>query len=313
MSANRSGRKSFDLTSASLSVNGQDKSLLSETMRLMRRHGLRARKGLAQHFLVDGVALQRILDAAELAPSDVVLEVGPGMGVLTEQLAQRAGWVITVELDDTLAAMLKQRLVSSYHNLTVVKGDILKIDPAALIEERKSELPPGVDSTSYKVVANLPYYITSPTLRLFLEASVKPEIMVVMVQKEVAEEIAAKPGRMSVLSISVQLYGEPEVVATVPAQSFYPAPEVDSAILKIRLFDKPTVAVDTKGFFHVVRAGFSAARKQLGNSLAQGLELDKAEALTLLEKAGIDSQRRAETLTLEEWARLWRIISGADL
>ncbi|MBI2836377.1 MAG: ribosomal RNA small subunit methyltransferase A [Chloroflexi bacterium] len=276
----------------------------------MRRYGLRARKGLAQHFLVDGNVLEQIVEAAELKSSDIVMEVGPGLGVLTEQLAGRVGRVIAIELDDTLAGILRERL-SRYHNLTVVNGDILKIDPASLLGELKTATPETVDIGKYKVVANLPYYITSPTLRHFLEAPIKPGLMVVMVQKEVAEEIAASPGRMSILSISVQLYGKPEIVVHVPASAFYPAPEVDSAILRIRLFDKPAVDVDTEGFFRVVRAGFSAARKQLGNSLAQGLDLPKEKALALLEEAGIDSHRRAEALAIEEWARLWQAFAEA--
>jgi 16S rRNA (adenine1518-N6/adenine1519-N6)-dimethyltransferase len=157
------------------------------------------------------------------------------------------------------------------------------------------------------VVANLPYYITSPVLRHFLEASVKPEVMVVMVQKEVAEAIAAGPGQRSLLSIGVQFYGKPGIVSYVPASSFYPPPEVDSAILRIDVYPEPPVDVaDGQGFFELVRAGFAAARKQVINSLAKGTGLPRDDVRVLLETAGIDPQRRAETFTLEEWARLWR-------
>ena len=278
--------------------------LLGQTKGLLRRFGLRARKGLGQHFLIDDSVLGLIVSAAELTPDDVVIEVGPGLGVLTRELARQAGRVIAIELDNKLANILKQTL-ASFDNVSIVNGDILKLDPADLLREYCPELK------SYKVVANLPYYITSPVLRHFLEASIKPQTMVVMVQKEVAEEIAAKPGRMSLLSVSVQLYGKPEIIDYVPAESFYPAPEVDSAILKIALYPEPAVEItDIEGFFTVVRAGFTASRKQMGNSLAQGLGLPKAEALALLEKTGITSQRRAETLTLEEWARLWRVFAG---
>lgn len=281
--------------------------LLSQTMRLLRRFDLRARKGLGQNFLVDGEILERIIAAAELAPSDMVLEIGPGLGVLTEQLARRAGWVIAIELDDTLAALLKQRL-ASYRNVTIINEDVLKVDLAALLEGQKAKLPPEINSTGYKVVANLPYYITSPTLRHLLEASAKPKMMVVMVQKEVAEDITEGPGRLSLSAISIQLYGKPTLVAKVPAQSFYPAPKVDSAILMIDIYPRPAVDIgDSEGFFRVVRAGFKAARKQMGNSLAQGLGITKEEAVSLLTKAGIDTQRRAQTLSLEEWAHLWRI------
>jgi 16S rRNA (adenine1518-N6/adenine1519-N6)-dimethyltransferase len=269
----------------------------------LRQAGLRARKGLGQHFLVDGGVLKSILAAAELTPNDIVIEVGPGLGVLTRELSRQAGRVVAVELDDNLASLLKETL-ASFDNVTIVNQDILKVDPESLLQEHFPDRK--TDSWYYKVVANLPYYITSPVLRHFLEASVKPQCLVVMVQKEVAREITAKPDRMSLLAISVQLYGEPKIVKYVRASSFYPAPEVDSAILRIAVYPRPVVEVDTESFFKLVRAGFSAARKQLGNSLAQGLDRPKVEVLPILEKAGIDSRRRAETLSIEEWARLWR-------
>ena len=275
-------------------------SLLAQTRGLLRRFDLRARKRLGQHFLVDDEVLAVITSAAGLVPGDVVIEVGPGLGFLTRELARNAGRVIAVELDSRLAAMLRETL-AAYDNVSIVNGDILDIDPASLA------------SGGYRVVANLPYYITSPVLRHFLEASVRPESMLVMVQKEVAEAIAAEPGQRSVLSISVQYYGKPEIVSYVPARSFYPAPEVDSALLRIDVYPQPAVAVgDEKGFFGLVRAGFTASRKQLVNSLAQGLGLPKAEVWSLLEGAGIAPQRRAETLTLEEWANLWRVTGGRE-
>ena len=163
---------------------------------------------------------------------------------------------------------------------------------------------------SYKVVANLPYYITSPVLRHFLEAPVKPQTMVVMVQREVAETITAEAGQRSVLSIAIQFYGKPSIVAKVPAASFFPTPAVDSAVVKIEVYRHPPVDVDNvEGFFKLVRAGFKAARKQVVNSLTQGLKLPKTEIQQLLAKASIDPQRRAETFTLEEWAELWRVFS----
>ncbi len=280
-----------------------------QTKRLLRHFGLRARKGLGQHFLIDEEVLKLVTSAAELAPADVVIEIGPGLGVLTRELARQAGWLFTVELDSRLAAILKRTLASS-SNVTVVNRDILQIDPAALLREQTVRFSRLVGSPlGYKVVANLPYYITSPVLRHFLEASLKPRLIVVMVQKEVAEAITAGFGQMSVLSISVQFYGKPEVISYVPARCFYPAPAVDSAILRITMYPKPVVDVDEEGFFRLVRAGFTASRKQLGNSLSQGLNLPKEEVLSLLEKAGIRPQRRAETLTLEEWAELWRVFT----
>ena len=282
-------------------------SLLAQTRRLLQHFDLRARKGLGQHFLIDREVLELIASAAELTPADVIVEVGPGLGVLTKELARKAGWVVAIELDSKLAALLKQTL-ASFDNITIINADVLQVEPATLLEEQKDRFPQAVNR--YKVVANLPYYITSPVLRHFLEASIKPQIMLVMVQKEVAEAIAARPGQMSLLSVSVQFYGEPRIISYVPAQCFYPAPEVDSAILRIDLYPQPAVAVTDEGsFFELVRAGFTAPRKQIGNSLAQGLGLSKGEVLSLLERANIVSQRRAETLTLEEWARLWRFFT----
>ena len=284
-------------------------SLLAQTRRMLRRFDLKARKRLGQHFLIDGEVLKLITSAAELTPTDIILEIGPGLGILTKELAKQTGWVIAIELDNKLANILKQTL-ASFDNVTIINKDILRIDPATLLREPKTKFAPA--TSPYKVVANLPYYITSPVLRHFLEASVKPEMMIVMVQKEVAEAIVAEPGQRSVLSISVQLYGKPRIVSYVPAQSFYPAPEVDSAILRIDLYSQPAVAVaDEKGFFELVRAGFTASRKQIVNSLVQGLGLSKTEVLALLGRADIVPQRRAETLTLEEWAHLWRAFARA--
>lgn len=291
----------------------ETKSLLAQTKRLLRHFNLRARKGLGQHFLIDEEVLELITSAAELAPTDIVMEIGPGLGVLTRELAKQVGWLAAIELDSKLAASLKQTL-ASFSNVTIINEDILKIDPATLLQQQQARFPAAIGSPfSYKVVANLPYYITSPVLRHFLEASIKPQIMVVMVQKEVAEAIVAEPGQMSLLTISVQFYGKPVIINYVPARCFYPAPEVDSAILKVALYPKPAVEVtDERDFFNLVRAGFTASRKQFCNSLSQGLGLPKTEVLPLLQKAGIMPQRRAETLTLEEWAQLWQVFTQLE-
>lgn len=277
-----------------------------QAKKLLRRSGLRARKSLGQHFLVDEDVLNTILDAAQLTPTDTVIEVGPGLGVLTRELAARAGWVIAIELDDSLAAAL-QKTLAPHENVVIINRDVLGTDPQELLQTRAA-FPQRL--RPYKVVANLPYYITSPVLRHFLEASVKPETMIVMVQKEVAGVIAAEPGQRSLLSISVQYYGNPSLIGYVPAGAFYPPPEVESAILKIDIYSKPPVDVDEAGFFRLVKAGFTAARKQVANSLVQGLDISKGEALEMLKKANIAPQRRAETFTIEEWAGLWRVFSG---
>jgi 16S rRNA (adenine1518-N6/adenine1519-N6)-dimethyltransferase len=263
----------------------------------LHRLGTRAKKGLGQHFLVDRGVLEKIISAAELEPPDTVIEVGPGLGVLTGELVKKAANVIAIEADSKLASSL-QKTFSKIPQLTVLNADVLEIDPREIFAKKRQ---------SYKVVANLPYYIAAPILRHFLEASLKPSLMVVMVQKEVGQSIVAAPGDMSILGISVQLYGKPTIVDYVPAQSFYPQPKVDSAIVRIDVYPRPAVEVeDIAGFFEIVKAGFSAPRKQIRNSLALGLQLSSADVVGLLEQAGIAHQRRPETLSLEEWAKLHR-------
>ena len=265
--------------------------------KLLRQSGIRPKKRLGQHFLIDEAILDTIVVAAELSPADIVIEVGPGLGVLTGELARGAGKVIAVELDTRLASLLKHRL-ACLPNVDVINADILKVSPSQLLEGK----------SDYKVVANLPYYITSPILRHFVEASPKPSLMVVMVQKEVGNAIVAGPGEMSLLAVSLQVYSKPKIVSYVPSQSFYPPPKVDSAIVRFDLLPEPAVKVaDINGFFQVVKCGFSSPRKQLHNSLAQGMGVKPAEVALLLERAGIESQRRAETLSLEEWARLYEV------
>jgi len=272
------------------------------------KYGLRAKKSLGQHFLTNTDILHCIVSAAELTPEDTVVEVGPGLGVLTKELAIHVRKVIAVEADAKLAAALGD-IVSDFSNVSVIQSDILQTDPAVLLKNSEIELI----ASSYKVVANIPYYITSPILRHFLEASIKPSLMVVMVQREVGEAIVAQPGEMSILAVSVQFYGKPAIIDYVPAQSFYPSPKVDSAILQIKLYDQPLVSVpDTNKFFEVVRAGFSAPRKQFRNSLAQGLGVSPQEAADFIEGAEINPRRRAETLNLKEWARIYKVVTDYE-
>ncbi len=267
---------------------------------LLGQFGLRAKKGLGQHFLVDGRVLKRIVAAAALTSEDTVIEVGPGLGVLTQELTQRARRVIAIEADSEMVSALGE-LAARSPNLTIIHGDVMRTDPVPLLASTvASEVP-----VSYKVVANIPYYITSAVLRHFLEASCQPTLMVVMVQKEVGKAIVAQPGDMSLLAISIQFYGKPSIVARVPARSFYPPPKVDSVILRIDVYERPSVSVPSvRAFFDTVRAGFSAPRKQLRNSLAQGLGVTTPETADLLQRAEIDPRRRAETLSIQEWARL---------
>jgi len=267
-------------------------SRVKETLKNMDR---RAKKGLGQHFLVDSSYLKTISAKAELSKNDTVIEVGPGLGVLTEALLEEAGRVIAVEVDTALTNALAQTLSTS-SNLTMVNADILKTTPEQLL---------GVGVTSYKVVANLPYNIASPVLRRFLESSLKPSLIVVMVQREVAKNMLAQPPDMNLLAIGVQLYGKPKIVRKVPPDAFYPRPKVESAIVRIDVYNEPSVEVgDIETFFRIARAGFGNKRKQLRNALAHGLDVSPKTIERLLTEAGVDHQRRAQTVTLEEWASL---------
>lgn len=260
---------------------------------LLRRHGLRADKRLSQNFLQDPYALERIVQAAEIRPTDTVLEIGPGLGSLTRYLAAAAQNVVAVELDEKLFPPL-EAAITPYHNIQLVHGDILGIELKALIEQE-----------DYLVVANIPYNITSALIRRLLESTPKPRRIVFTIQKEVAERICAGPGEMSLLALSVQVYGQPRIATSIPKGAFFPAPKVDSAVLVIDIFPDPLVNENRLDvFFQLIKAGFSQKRKKLRNSISAGLRLSPSEAEKFLRSADIDPQRRAETLSLEEWGQL---------
>lgn len=270
----------------------------------MKQHGLRARKRLGQHFLTDGQVFSKIIEAAELSGSDVVVEVGAGNGSLTRRLADKAGAVLAVELDDRLVDILKKEFGHS-DKVRIIAGDILNIDPENLINQYYGKICPDENKVKYKVVANLPYYITSPVLRHFFETTLKPELMVVMVQREVGETICAQPGKMSLLSVAVQFYGKPSIVTAVPSACFYPRPAVDSVVVRIQVYPGNALNIaDEAGFFYAVRSGFSSPRKQLVNSLATGLKIETWKAREILQASGLEFTRRAQTLTLNDWASL---------
>ncbi|MBX3064061.1 MAG: 16S rRNA (adenine(1518)-N(6)/adenine(1519)-N(6))-dimethyltransferase RsmA [Anaerolineae bacterium] len=259
---------------------------------------LQPKKSLGQNFLHDPGILDKIVQAAELSPQDTVLEVGPGTGALTVRLAQSGAQVIAVEVDDRLLPILSDQL-RDFSNVRVVKEDILNADVSAL-----------VGGKPYSVVANLPYYITSAILRQLLETSHKPQRLVLTIQYEVAERLVAKPGDLSLLGVSVQFYGKPSIVARLNPAVFWPRPEVDSAIIRIDVYQQPRYEVPgEQEFFRVVRAGFSQKRKQLKNSLGSGLGLSNPVAAALITSAGIDPMRRAETLSLDEWAALTQVVA----
>jgi len=278
--------------------------------------GIRPKKGLGQNFLVDPAHRERIVAAANLTSDDVVLEIGPGLGVLTELLAAQAGRVIAVELDDRLIPYLREQFAAQPH-VTIVHEDILKLDIGYWVSGiGRAQYPiPNPQSPiphiRYKVVANLPYYITSAVIRHLLEASHPPDLLVLTVQREVAERMVAAPPEMSLLALGVQFYCMAEILGRIPAAAFYPAPKVDSAVVRLTRRAAPAVpGVPAAAFFGVARAGFSQPRKQLRNSLAAGLGVTPAQAAGWLGAAGIAPQRRAETLTLAEWGALARKIDG---
>lgn len=276
---------------------------LNATVRsLLKRYGLTPSKGLGQNLLVDDMVLEQILMSSELQPNDLVLEVGPGLGLLTRQLAIRSRLVVAIELDHQMVALLRQEL-AGVPNVQIMQGDILTTDPVAVLLLHSGDVV-GHD-LHYKVVANLPYYITSAALRHLLSAVPRPEMLVLMVQWEVAERMVAKPGDLSLLGVSVQVFGRAEIVRRVPASAFYPAPKVDSAIVRIVTFPQPIVSDAELGlFFTLARAGFGQKRKQLHNSLAANTRLAHNDVLQALAQAGIAPERRAETVSLEEWAGL---------
>jgi 16S rRNA (adenine1518-N6/adenine1519-N6)-dimethyltransferase len=262
---------------------------------LLEQFQLLPKKSLGQNFLHDPNALEKIIATAELMPEDTVLEIGPGTGELTERLALSARHVIAVEIDSRLEPILSARL-SPYDNVTVLYQDILETNVLALVKDEP-----------FVVVANVPYYITSAILRHLLEAPRRPRRLVLTMQLEVAERLIAKPGDLSLLGVSAQFYARSQIATRLKPGVFWPRPDVDSAVVRMDTYAVPPVDVpDERSFFRVVRAGFGQKRKQLKNSIGDGLHLSAGAASGLLESAGIDPRRRAETLSLEEWAGLTR-------
>lgn len=265
----------------------------------LRHHGLRPRKRLGQNFLRDERFLDRILEAAEIGPDDAVLEIGAGTGVLTRALARRARCVLAIELDDALVALLRSEFADR-EAVRIWHGNALSFDPC--------EQFPG----PYKLVGNIPYYVTGPIMRHFLESACVPEVLVLMVQREVAERMTARPGDLSLLGLSVQFYSEPKVITRVPRGAFFPPPKVESAIVRLRPRPWPVPAEQRYAFFTVARAGFGTRRKTLGNALSIGLDIPRDEARAILQRAGVAERQRAEDLDLEEWAALARAFTARE-
>ncbi len=260
---------------------------------LLKKYNIYPSKILGQNFLISKEVLEKILDAANLKSKDVVLEIGPGIGTLTKELVKKAKRVIAVEKDSKMIKILKETL-RALKNIKVIQEDILKTKPSDFI----------LQPTAYKIVANLPYYITSPVLRKFLETDFKPKEMILMVQKEVAQRIVALTPDMNLLAVSVQFFAKPQIISFVSKNCFWPQPKVDSAILKISQIGTDLPAIDTDLFFKIVRAGFAQPRKQLVNSLSNGLKLEKEKVRNWLKENRIKPERRPETLTIKDWIKL---------
>lgn len=260
---------------------------------LLRQHDLRPNKSLGQNFLTDETALRKVVAAADLRADESVLEIGAGIGSLTRCLALAGGHVVAVEIDAKLLPLLRETL-EPFDNVSIVQADILQTDPQELMPADR-----------YIVVANIPYYITSPIIQHLLESESQPQRMILTVQREVAERICADPGDLSLMALGVQVYGQPDIVARIPAGAFYPRPKVDSAVVRIDLFPQPRIPqASIPLFFQLAKAGFSQKRKTLRNSLSAGMHWPKEKTETVLQAAGIDTRRRAQSLSLEEWGEL---------
>lgn len=271
-----------------------------ETIKYIQKtFGFKNAKGLGQNFLTDPGVIEAMVDAAEIGPEDLVIEIGPGIGVLTDAAAKRAKKVIAIEIDKALLPVLKYTL-AHHNNVEIINEDILKVDLNKIIREE------AVEKQNVKIMGNLPYYITTPIITQLLEKGTRAASITIMMQKEVAERIVSPPGKKSfgALSVAVQYYSNPQKVVSVPKEVFFPIPKVDSEVLILTLLEKPAVEVkDKEMFFRLVKAGFAQRRKTLSNSL-KGAGLDKDAVEKALEDSGIEGSRRAETLSLEEFASL---------
>jgi 16S rRNA (adenine1518-N6/adenine1519-N6)-dimethyltransferase len=278
-------------------LTAMDLTSITTIKSLLEKNNAKALKTMGQNFLIEKSVLQKIITAAPLNKKDTVLEIGPGLGTLTRQLAEQVKTVIAIEKDQAMAQIL-QETTKDYQNITIIQSDVLKTSQDAL-------------PNHYKLVANLPYYITSPIIRMFLESQHQPESMVLMVQKEVAQRICNAPPNMSILAVSVQFYATAKVICYVSKGCFWPRPNVDSAIISIIPHTKKP-STDPDIFFKIVKAGFLHPRKQLGNNLSEGLKTSKEEIKIWLAGYGLQSSQRAETLTIEEWTSLAKSYSQLE-
>lgn len=275
------------------------------TIEVLQKYHFNFQKKFGQNFLIDTGVLERIMDAADITEQDCVLEIGPGIGTMTQYLAERAREVVAVEIDRALIPILEDTL-SAYHNVTIINADILKVDISKIAEEKNGGRP-------IKVVANLPYYITTPIIMGLFESNVPLKSITIMVQKEVAERMQVGPGTKDygALSLAVQYYAKPRIVANVPPNCFIPRPNVGSAVICLTRYEKPPVQVqDEKRMFALIRASFNQRRKTLVNGLGNAgeLQLSKERILAALDEMGLPSTVRGETLTLEQFAVLSNLL-----
>ena len=280
-----------------------DLGIPKNTIAVLQKYNFVFQKKFGQNFLIDPRVLEKIVDAARITPQDCVLEIGPGIGTMTQYLAESAREVVAVEIDRALIPILQDTL-SAYDNVTVLIQDIMKVDVGRIVEERNQGRP-------IKVVANLPYYITTPIIMGLLENHVPLQSITVMVQKEVAERMQVGPGtkEYGALSLAVQYYAMPEVVAHVPANCFMPRPNVDSTVIRLTRYQEPPVkAADEKYLFALIRASFNQRRKTLANGLLGGMGLPREQVVAALEEMGLPASVRGEALTLEQFARLSNLL-----
>lgn len=286
---------------------------------LLKKYGIKPSKRLGQNFLVDKNVLKKIINAANLSSKDIILEIGPGLGILTIELAKKVKKVIAVEKSREMYEILKQGL-KNYKNVEIINKDILRMwdtwYPTSNIGY--SNVGYQVSHIKYKIVANLPYYITSPVIRKFLETENKPELMILMVQKEVAQRICSRPGKMSILSIAVQFYcssphqkfgvgTSPQIITYVSKKSFYPQPKVDSAIIK--LVPQKIPEVDTEKFFKLIKAGFSSKRKMLINNLSRELKIEACKLKIVFDQIELGQKLRAQDLSVQNWLKVFHRIN----
>lgn len=329
----RAGRKEF----AGVKNILNNSTMLSQDQikKILKEKDIKVLKILGQNFLVDESVLNRIIQAAELDKNDLVIEIGPGLGVLTKELSKKCQQVIAIEKDKKLARLLEEKIPppappkrgracspsdkrrasvpppdkGGIGGVKIINDDILKINLEELIGKygrRTSVCSPS--NKNYKLVSNIPYYITSPVIKFFLENKIQPQVIVLLVQKEVAERICAQAGKLSILALSVQIYGKPEIVEYVDKSSFYPKPKVDSAILKISAIKKEFSDDYYQSFFRIIKIGFSAKRKKLANNLSAGLCLSKDKISKILQKANIPPNARAQELELKDWKKLLELM-----